>query len=116
MVEARTEEIFSLVYEILEKNNLLESMSAGLVLTGGASKIKGIAPLAEEVFRVPVRVGGPTNITGVQDVLHNPVHSTGVGLLMYSQSQLEEDQPIYEMPVDGSGVWGKMKGWFGQHF
>ncbi|WP_119342736.1 cell division protein FtsA [Facilibium subflavum] len=116
VIEARTEELFGLIYEMLEKNNLLESISAGLVLTGGAAKTKGLAALAEEIFRIPVRIGGPANITGVQDVLHNPVHSTGVGLLMYSQAQMEEDQPIYDELEGESGVWQKMKGWFGKHF
>ena len=79
--------------------------------------MKGISQLAEEVFRVPVRIGGPTNITGVQDVLHNPVHSTGVGLLMYSQAQVEEEQTEYDTPEDETnGMWNKMRGWFGKHF
>ena len=116
VIEARTEELFGLIYEMLEKNNLLEAISAGIVLTGGASKMKGITQLAEEVFRLPVRVGGPANITGVQDVLHNPVHSTGVGLLMYSRAQAEEDQPAYDDIEGNAGLWNKMRGWFGKHF
>ncbi|WP_440994101.1 cell division protein FtsA [Cysteiniphilum litorale] len=116
VIEARTEELFGIVYEALDKNNLLEAISAGIVLTGGAAKMRGIAPLAEEIFKVPVRIGGPTNITGVQDVLHNPVHSTGVGLIKYSHMQIEEGQVAYEEDADSAGMWGKMKGWFGKHF
>ena len=117
VIEARTEELFALIFEALNKNNLIESISAGIVLTGGAAKMKGIAQLAEDIFKVPVRIGGPTNITGVQDVLHNPVHSTGVGLLIYSQAQMSEAGYDYEeSAADDTGVWHKMKGWFGKHF
>ncbi|MFZ9034651.1 MAG: cell division protein FtsA [Francisellaceae bacterium] len=118
VIEARMEELFSLIYESLEKNNLLEQISAGVVLTGGASKMHGMAQLAEEIFRVPVRVGGPANITGVQDVLHNPVHATGVGLLMYNQVQLSEgiDEILDDKDGDDMGLWRRMKGWFGKHF
>ena len=116
VIEARTEELFGIVYEALDKNNLLVAISAGIVLTGGAVKMRGIAQLAEEIFKVPVRIGGPTNITGVQDVLHNPVHSTGVGLIKYSHMQLEEGQVTYDGVIENSGLWGKVKGWFGNHF
>lgn len=116
VIEARTEELFGLIYEALDKNNLLDAISAGFVLTGGAAKMRGIAQLAEEIFKVPVRIGGPTNITGVQDVLHNPVHSTGVGLLMYNQAQLDEEPVMFDDVESDAGVWRKMKGWFGKHF
>lgn len=116
VIEARTEELFGMIYKSLNKNNLLEAISAGIVLTGGATKMRGIPQLAEEIFKVPVRIGGPTNITGVQDVLHNPVHSTGVGLIKYSHMQLEESQLEYNDIIETSGIWDKIKAWFGKHF
>lgn len=117
VIEARCEELLNMVNEDLIKKNLLDSLGAGIVLTGGASKMKGIIQLAEEVFRVPVRLGLPENVTGLNDVLDNPMHSTGVGLLQYSHLQ-QQDPLTFETAEqdDSEGVWKRMKNWFGKHF
>ena len=59
-----------------------ELVRAGIVLTGGASKMEGVVELAEEVFHMPVRVGMPQHVIGLADVVGNPIHATGVGLLL----------------------------------
>ncbi len=66
---------------------------AGIVLTGGASKMEGVVELAEEVFHLPVRVGMPQHVIGLADVVSNPIHATGVGLLLYGSKQ-ENTRPI----------------------
>jgi len=61
------------------------ALAAGVVLTGGSSKMEGAVELAEEVFHMPVRLGVPQHIMGLVDVVSNPIHSTGVGLLLYGR-------------------------------
>jgi cell division protein FtsA len=56
---------------------------AGIVLTGGTAKMEGATELAEEIFHMPVRLGVPHGVKGLDDVVRNPIYSTGVGLLMY---------------------------------
>ncbi len=58
-------------------------MAAGIVITGGSAKMEGAVELAEEVFHMPVRLGAPQYVEGLMDVVRNPIHSTGVGLLLY---------------------------------
>ena len=58
-------------------------MASGLVLTGGAAKMEGAVDLAEEVFHMPVRLATPQYVSGLSDVVSNPVHAAGVGLLLY---------------------------------
>ncbi len=58
-------------------------MAAGLVMTGGASKIEGAEELAEELFHMPVRLATPQYVTGLSEVVSNAIHATGVGLLLY---------------------------------
>ena len=53
------------------------------VLTGGSSKMEGVVDLAEEIFHVPVRLGLPQYVSGLSDVVSNPIHATGVGLLLF---------------------------------
>ena len=82
--------------------------------------MRGLAALASEIFRVPVRVGGPARVRGVQDVLHNPVHSTGVGLLIYSLNNIDNlVNPLMqsnEEQAEGVGIITAMKRWFSKTF
>lgn len=117
VVEARYEELLSLVHEELRRSGYDELCASGIVLTGGSSKIQGVVELAEEVFHMPVRLGEPQNIFGVVDVVCNPIHATGVGLLMYGQksggSRLEGDT---RGGVSKDGVLERMKAWFKRNF
>ena len=58
-------------------------IAAGIVLTGGASKVAGAQELAERVFKCRYALGMPHNVTGLSDVIDNPIYATGVGLLVY---------------------------------
>ena len=61
-----------------------QMLSAGLVLTGGASKITGMEQLGETVLDMPVRIGLPKNLAGLSDILHDPAYATSVGLLRWA--------------------------------
>ena len=65
-------------------------LAAGVVLTGGTSKMEGVVDLAEEIFHAPVRIGVPHNVNGLADIVRNPIYSTGVGLLLYGLKQNQE--------------------------
>lgn len=111
VVEPRYEELFVLIRDELRRVGLEEHLGSGVVLTGGSSKIPGAVTLAEEIFQVPVRLGVPRFVTGMADVVHNPIHATGVGLLLYGRQQeterLEERDNRKSLPL----VWGKVKRW-----
>jgi len=83
IVRARVEEILRLILLELPRADYEELVPAGLVLTGGSSNLSGIEALGREILRLPVRVGVPTNITGISDVLRDPAHATSVGLLLW---------------------------------
>src|SRR6187397_2760533 len=85
VVEPRYEELFALIREELRRSGFEEVIAAGVVLTGGSAKMEGAVEVAEEVFHMPVRLGIPQHITGLVDVVSNPIHSTGVGLLLYGR-------------------------------
>ena len=85
IVEPRYEELFGLIREELRRSGFEEVIAAGIVLTGGSSKMEGAIELAEEVFHMPVRLGVPQYVSGLVDVVRNPIYSTGVGLLLYAR-------------------------------
>ena len=115
VVEPRYEELFNLIHAELRRSGFEDLVAAGVVLTGGASKMEGVAELAEEVFHMPVRVGLPQYVTGLSDVVNNQVHSTGVGLLLYGSY-------ADHVPAAGFGsgsldsLWERVKSWFRGEF
>lgn len=84
VVEPRYEELFTLVQAELRRSGFEDLVAAGLVLTGGTSKMEGAVELAEEIFHMPVRLARPTGVAGVDDLLTNPIYATAIGLLLYS--------------------------------
>jgi cell division protein FtsA len=83
IIEPRMEEILRLVQRELVRSGFDEFLTAGVVLTGGTALLEGVAELAEEIFGMPVRVGYPTGVGGLVDVVNSPVYATGVGLVLY---------------------------------
>ncbi|QIW09288.1 cell division protein FtsA [Francisella sp. LA112445] len=126
VIEARVEEIFEALYRELDQNRLLDVISSGIVFTGGGAKLKGLARLAEDMFKLPVRVGGPIEVSGANEVVHNPSYSTVVGLLKYASenAQVSSEQSVDEDMIEIDEDTGKskkkimssVKGWFSNNF
>jgi cell division protein FtsA len=83
IIEPRVTELFSLVNDQIATSGCKRTLGAGVVLTGGSSMLSGIRELAEQVFDLPVRVGGPLGVEGLSEVIGHPRYATGVGLLLY---------------------------------
>jgi cell division protein FtsA len=112
VVEPRYEELFTLIYAELERSGFIDLIAAGIVLTGGSSKMEGLIELAEEVFHMPVRLGSPYNVTGMGDVVKNPIHATGVGLLHYGMQQHKDGNSNHYALSGKESIWSRMKMWF----
>ena len=115
VVEPRYDELFTLIRAELCRSGLEGFIGAGIVLTGGTAKIEGAVELAEEIFHMPVRVGAPANIKGL-DIVKNPIHATGVGLLLYGIKQLKEGKPSADGEIESTGVLEKIKRWINKNF
>ena len=117
IVEPRYEELFGLVRDELRRSGFEELIAAGIVITGGSAKMEGAVELAEEVFHMPVRLGSPQYVDGLMDVIRNPIHATGVGLLLYGYENLSR-RDRRSTPIGGSmgEVWDRMKSWFQGRF
>ena len=115
VVEARYEELFSLVAAEIRRSGFEELIPAGIVLTGGAARVEGALDLAERVFRMPVRIGVPQHVTGLPDVMNNPVYATGVGLLLYGMRERNNQQETGSS-AGLKSVWGRMREWFQGNF
>lgn len=90
IVRARTEEILRLILLELPRSDYETLVPAGLVLTGGSSNLSGMEVLGRDILKLPVRIGVPSFIEGINDILRDPAHATGVGLLLWGVKNEEK--------------------------
>lgn len=114
IIQPRMEEILTLAHNEIKKSDYVHLMTAGAVLTGGAAMLPGTVELAEEIFEMPVKLGVPSGIKSVSDDINLPLHSTGVGLIMYGK----ENSEMIDGPLSSSEshvfekIVERMKRWF----
>jgi len=116
VVEPRYEELLILIQAELRRSGFEDLVAAGIVLTGGSAKIEGLVDLAEEVFHMPVRLGVPQYVTGLVDVVRNPIYATGVGLLLFGHHNRDQRSMDIGLGKGVRSVWDRMKGWFQGNF
>jgi cell division protein FtsA len=121
--EPRYDELFRLVRAELRRSGFEQLIASGIVITGGASQIEGGLELAERVFDIPVRLGMPERVTGLADVVKNPIYATSVGLLLYGHDQqavaTTAASRVRRKKAGGNkntSMWGRMKSWFQGNF
>ena len=112
ILEPRMEEIFTLAKREVYRAGLENSFPSGLVLTGGTSMLEGTTEIAESVFNLQTRLGKPQGITGLVDVVNNPMYATGVGLVLYgAKNQAEKKFRIRDANIFNR-IMTQMKRWF----
>lgn len=85
IIQPRMEEILEIAALEIKRSGYQKHLSAGVVLTGGGSLVKGTADLAREVLGMPVKIGIPRGFRGgfVREI-ENPIYATGVGLVLHA--------------------------------
>ncbi|MFT4615501.1 MAG: cell division protein FtsA, partial [Bacteroidia bacterium] len=118
VVEPRYDELFTLIQAELRRSGFEDMVPAGIVLTGGTSKMEGVVELAEEIFHMPVRVGYPQAVQGLNDILRNPIYATCVGLLQYGVDHQNDNVPGSGSKAAGNNenVWSRVKAWLQSNF
>ena len=116
VIQARYAELFELVAAEVRRSGFENLVASGIVLTGGASKIQGIAELAESICQMPVRQGAPQNVSGLVDVRDNPCFSTGVGLLLHGIKKQQSGAASFDVGRQSEGLWVRMRNWFNGNF
>jgi cell division protein FtsA len=114
IIEARVEEIFSLVLQEIKRSGYDGLLPAGMVLTGGSSVLPGMRMLASQVLGLPVRIAQPEGLVGMTDKIHSPAYSTSVGLLHWAILMTEfGPEPGQHRPkLQGGGFdWENIKSW-----
>lgn len=116
VVNARYEELFQLVLAEIRRSGFEELVTAGVVLTGGASQIPGLVVCAEKIFKMPARLGVSQHVGGLADVRNNPSFATSVGLLMHGYESQGAGVPGRKFDSSARGLWARMRDWFQSNF
>jgi cell division protein FtsA len=117
IVQPRIHEILMITGEAIKKSGFYDVLGAGVVITGGVARLKGIDVLAEEVFSLPVKIGIPKEIGGLTDIILDPIYATGVGLILYG---FEKKNQTIIRRTKGVGVLDALKKrfeeWYAKYF
>ncbi|MGM0436871.1 MAG: cell division protein FtsA [Bacillota bacterium] len=128
VIEPRMEELFDLIGNELHKAGPRDMTPAGLVVTGGASLIEDATNLATDIIDLPVRLGEPSYISGLSDVIDNPVYikkdkkvpkaifSTAVGLVEYGSNYEQDTKSSKNTQSIVNDFFNKLKTWFEDFF
>ena len=94
ILQPRSEELFSLVAEEMERSGYDGGLGSGVVLTGGGSQLEGLAEIGEQIFDLPVRAGAPSGVGGLVDLVSGPAYATAAGILLFGARQQERQEGI----------------------
>ncbi|SFV71579.1 Cell division protein FtsA [hydrothermal vent metagenome] len=91
IIYSRMEEALTILANSLERSGLVDQLGAGIVLTGGMTKIEGTRELAQALMpNIPVRIGHPNNVTTVSHDLNSSEFSTAIGLIYHETGKHTE--------------------------
>lgn len=116
IMEPRFEELFALILAELQKQGWDGLLGAGVVLTGGSAKTPGVVELAESIFQTHARIGYPRYVTGMSEVIENPIYATGIGLLLQGQQTMTVAPRKVSIQQGIGNVISKVKHWFKGNF
>jgi cell division protein FtsA len=113
ILEPRVEEIFSLSHQELLRSGYDDLVTSGVVATGGSSLLPGVPEIVEQVFNMPARIGFPTNIGGLKEVVNSPMYATAVGLVLYG-ANLEKREKRFRIRDTNifNRIVSRMRRWF----
>ncbi|MFQ3664007.1 MAG: cell division protein FtsA [Chloroflexaceae bacterium] len=114
IIQARAEQVVELIYNEIKRSGYEGLLPAGIVLTGGAAQLSRFDELVREMLGMPVRIGVPTDLSGLADSLDSPTYATGVGLLRWgSRHGLSMLGPTHrsEERQGWGNVYERFKGW-----
>jgi cell division protein FtsA len=108
IVNPRCEELLDIVKDEIRSFGGYESATYGVVLTGGASMLRGMDTMTEAMLGMPVRTGGPEGIGGITSIVSDPMYSTGVGLILYAMDNCSERMVYVDL---FTAILNKMATW-----
>jgi cell division protein FtsA len=117
IIEPRMEEIFRFIEREIQASNFADVLGSGVVLTGGCALLPGAAELGEDVLGLPVRVGQPVPVAGLNDLVHSPSYSTALGLVLQAADESGQGSATDRSSRSGKAGWLRsLSDWFSKAY
>ncbi|HSK31681.1 MAG TPA: cell division protein FtsA, partial [Candidatus Limnocylindria bacterium] len=116
IIEPRLDEIFELVQKEVAKSGYEGALASGVVVTGGAMLLAGAVEMAERSFGLPVRLGAPSHVLGLRDMINDPVFAVGAGLVLHGMKR--QERSVFRARDDKilAKVKHRMSDWLNEFF
>jgi len=111
ILQPRAEELFGFLKDEITAGGLQKIINSGVVLTGGAAAMEGMAAMAENILELPVRIGTPAGFQGADHMKGDPSFAAAAGLAMYCA-----EESLSVPGCNNGGMKAKMKGWYEEAF
>jgi cell division protein FtsA len=95
ILEPRSEELFTMVAEEMERSGYDSGLTSGVVISGGGARLEGLVEVGEQIFDLPVRIGTPMRVGGLVDLVSSPQFSTATGILEYGTANKNESEGMH---------------------
>jgi len=112
VIEKRTEEILSLLYDEIYRAGMQDEISSGFVITGGTANLKDIGELAESVLNAPVRIGKPSKLNGLTEMINKPQFVTVAGLVKFGAKEIHENKTTQKKKNKATKFFQQLIDWF----
>ncbi len=112
IIEPRMQEVLYLIKQEIRSSGYKKVIPAGVIFTGGASCVDGLAELAAEELDMPVRIGSPINIGGLFDVVSHPSFATAIGIVIYASHSVLAMESVASDKKGFNNLAYKVKEWF----
>jgi cell division protein FtsA len=124
IIKPRMEELFKMIKQHLDSLNLLRPLGGGVVLTGGGSELMGVVELANQVLRLPARLGSPIptqDLDGLVNEYRSPSYATVVGLALEGIRRsgldgFDDASELRQGEKKSSDLIGKLRSWLREEF
>ncbi|MBE9574871.1 MAG: cell division protein FtsA [Proteobacteria bacterium] len=113
ILEPRVEEIFSIIHHEMVRSGYDDLVTSGVVVTGGSALLPGVPEIVEQVFNMPARIGYPSNIGGLKEIVNSPMYATAVGLVLFGAREKQRSKKFRIRDTNiFNRIVSRMKGWF----
>ncbi len=111
VVGARMEEVLSLIKDEVARSGYYDILPAGAVLTGGGSRIPGLRSQASNILEMPVTMGHPFALRGLDEDMRLPEFCTGIGLALAGARPRDHDGWLKSGQARASRTVDRVAGW-----
>jgi cell division protein FtsA len=113
VLHERARDLFIGVHRVLVRQGLDRAPRAGVVLTGGASRLDGLEEVAETIFGHRVRLGGPRALAGLVEPVSGPEWAVACGLIRLRHNRRHQ---LLTRPQNRSSIVGWLRSTLGDFF